>query len=108
MQFFNKAYSLHGNPIKLLEEIHYFGVIMKSKLIFDSHLEYVINQANRQLGFIMRNYDSFEGPESVLALYYSSICCRSNCVSVVWFPQYTTNNQRLENIQNIFFLISIA
>ena len=48
-------YYLYDNPLRIVSEAKYLGVLLDSKLGFDKHIETVCMKANGVLAFLKRN-----------------------------------------------------
>ena len=52
----NTTYMLHGQVLEAVTSAKYLGVdIYSSTLSWNSHIDHVVGNANRSLGFIRRN-----------------------------------------------------
>ena len=66
------------------------GILLDTKLSFDSHVNYAISRAYSMLGFLKRNTTEFSDPFTLKVLYnafvrpYLEYCC------IIWNPIYVT------------------
>ena len=101
----NYEYKLSTNDIEPLERvscIRDLGIMMDSKLKFREHVNIIINKANKQLGFVMRNSKNFQSKETLRILYMSLVRPILTYNSVVWYPQNKETFDRLDKIQHKF------
>ena len=78
-------YYLYDNPLRIVNEAKYLGVLLDSKLSFNKHIETVCKKANGVLAFLKRNlYNcNFQIRSQVYMLYVRPIL---EYASTVWAP----------------------
>lgn len=92
-------YYLNITPLKAVTSYKYLGVHITSTLSWSLHVDEVINNGNRMLSNIRRNFSS--PPMSLkLILYNMLIRSKMEYASSIWDPHVETLNQSLELIQN--------
>lgn len=92
-------YHINNTLLTKVKSVKDLGVMLDSKLVFDTHIENIIRKAYRNLGFIARNTKSFTKPASVVALYNSLVRSHLEFVSIVWNPNYVKYIERIEKVQ---------
>lgn len=99
---FNFKYNINGSELEQVDSIRDLGVVLDGKLAFDEHVEYVVNKANKMLGFIIRSTKLFANIDCIKSLYYSYVYSTLNYASVVWSPSYAVHSDRIESVQKRF------
>lgn len=95
-------YTFYNNTIDREMVMRDLGVYIDSKFSFSHHLEYVINKANSQLGFLKRNSTDFKDPYTVRILYFAFVRSQLEYCDVIWDPSYNTYKCRIERVQRRF------
>lgn len=85
-----------------VSEFSDLDIILDSKLTFNLHLNYIINKANRMLGFIKRFSRDFRDPYVLKLLFVSFVRPILEYGCVVWSPYYSVHINRLEAVQRRF------
>lgn len=98
----NHSYLLNNVQITQTNEIKDLGVLFDNKLKFDRHVDVVVRQASRNLGFLMRSTKGFSDPKCLKTLYYSLVRSRLEYASVIWNTSLSTYSDRLERLQRRF------
>ena len=75
-----------------------FGVLFKSNLKFDEHIDNTINKVNRITGLIKRKF-KFIDKDLFLILYKSLIWSHLDYGNLIFYPTTKKCNQVLENAQ---------
>lgn len=96
------SYKLKAQVLIKVTEVRDLGVIHDTKLTYNKHLDYIINKANRSLGFIRRVSSEFTNIKTIKILYCSYVRSSLEYCSQVWNPQYHIYINRLESIQKRF------
>lgn len=78
------------------------GVTLDAKLLFETHIETIVQRAYRNLGFILRVTQGFKNQSSLLSLYNSTIRPILEYSAVVWNPVYRKYVDRIEGVQKKF------
>lgn len=71
-------------------------------MTFQLHIDKLVNDCNRTLGYIKRQCADFNNSKTILTLYYSYVFSKLQFASVIWSPVYRNNVERLEKIQRNF------
>lgn len=95
-------YSLSGTVLSRVEKIKDLGVIFDNKLIFDEHINAIVNKASKALGFIIRTSSEFKQIKTIKILYCAFVRSHLEYASQVWNPTYGIYINRIENIQKKF------
>lgn len=91
--FFNNVSLEHVSCYK------YLGVHISSTLSWDSHIQYITNNANRMLGFLKRNFSTV--PVSLkLLLYKTLVRSKLDYASSIWDPGTDVLTLAVEAVQN--------
>lgn len=99
---FPSSYTLQDKIISKLTATKDLGVIHDQKLIFDLHIDSILNKASRSLGFIMRSSKPFRNMKTIKILYCAYVRSHLEYASQIWNPQYDLYIGRLERIQKKF------
>lgn len=93
------TYHLNSKPLASVSSYKYLGVHITSNLSWKLHVEYVINNANRMLGYLKRNF--FLAPSSLkLTMYKSLIRPKLEYAAAVWDPSHSSLISLIESVQN--------
>lgn len=88
-----------------LENVNFkkdLGVILDPQLTFNSHVDYIVSNAFRMLGFIRRNTKEFSDPYALKALYFAFVRSVLDYCSTIWNPYYHNHSLRIERVQKCF------
>lgn len=92
-------YLLNSVPLESVSSYKYLGVHISCNLNWTVHTEYIINNANRMLGYLRRNFSTV--PSSVkLILYKTLIRPKLEYAASVWDPMHVKLITALELVQN--------
>ena len=92
-------YRIAGFVLEQVTSYKYLGVHITANLSWQMHVNYIVNNANRMLGYLRRNFSM--APSSLkLLLYKSLVRSKLEYASSVWDPglEFLINN--LESVQN--------
>lgn len=93
------VYYLDGIALDSVSSYKYLGVNITNNLTWSVHIEYIINNANRKLGYLRRNFS--KAPSSLkLLLYKTLIRSKLEYACSVWDPSFHNLINRLEMVQN--------
>lgn len=95
-------YSIGNEPLERAYVVKDLGVMLDSELNFREHYNYIINKANRNLGFIFRISSEFRDPYCLRSLYFSLVRSILETAAVVWSPFHNVWIDRIEKIQSKF------
>lgn len=94
-------YSIEGTNLNRVDTITDLGVVLDSKLTFQSHIDSLVSRGLSRLGFVLRSSTELS-LSSVRILYISLVKSLLNYASPVWSPAYQVHIDRVEAIQNKF------
>lgn len=92
------SYNISGVVLDSVLSYKYLGVHITNNLSWDTHIQYVINNANRMLGYLKRNF-SLASTSLKLLLYKSLVRSKLEYAAAIWDPGITLASS-LEAIQN--------
>lgn len=95
-------YIIKNKLLKRVSEIRDLGVLLDSKLLFQSHVEHITSKALKMLGFILRVSSVFKNPQTFKILYISYVRSHLEYASTVWNPHCSTYKLNIERVQNKF------
>ena len=99
----NSLDKITNEPLERVSSIRHLGVITDSELNIFDHLNYVINKANKQLGFIKSHSKDFNNNETLRLLNMALVSLIIWYNSTIWYPIHAETITRLERIQHKFF-----
>lgn len=91
------TYTIRGHPIERVEEIRDLGVIMDSKLSFNSHREFIKSKADNKLAFIKRECHKTFKLDNAKLLYRALVRSHLEFASFIWTPYQITNKITVES-----------
>jgi hypothetical protein len=95
-------YKLNNEPLASVTACKDLGVMFDKEMRFDLHVEKLLNEASRLLGFIMRTCYGFSDINVILYLYKSLVRSKLEYAALIWNPYQSTYSDALERIQNKF------
>lgn len=98
----NFDYHLGTHPVNVTSQIRDLGVALDSKLLFCGHVDMVMSEASKRLGFIIRVSRHFTNIQTIMSLYTAFVGSILNFASVVWNPSYAVYIDRIESLQKKF------
>lgn len=99
---FRTDYIINGTRLAEVDTIRDLGITVDGQLCFSNHIDRIIKEANKSLGFILRNTKDFKKPSSLILLYNSYVRSKLEYCSTVWSPDYTIHKNRIERVQKKF------
>jgi len=92
------SYLLYDQPLKLVNEARYLGIMIDSKLNFNTQVHLVCKKANNALSFLKRNLYSCQREVKAEAyqIYVRPILEYATCA---WAPHTQSNIDKLEAVQ---------
>lgn len=96
------SYSLENVPLTRPSSFKDLGVIFDNKLSFVNHIDALICDVNKTLGFIIRNGRDFSNISTLKLLYTSFLRSKLEYASPVWQPCYNIHSSKLESVQRHF------
>lgn len=95
-------YSMEQDVLSRVDSVRDLGVLLDSKLSFSNHIEKMVSEATRMLGFILRNCKSFNNIDALKTLYFSLVRSKLEYGSLIWSPVYAKYNLMVEQVQRKF------
>lgn len=95
-------YHLDGTALKRPDTFRDLGVIFDPKLAFNAHIENVVGNSFKTLGFIVRCSREFTDINTLRTLYCCFVRSKLEYASLVWSPNYDLYINNLENVQRKF------
>lgn len=83
------------------------GVLFDSKLIFNSHIDYIIPRVYSTLAFIKRHSSEFFDPYIRKILYTSFVRSKLEYAHIVWNPSTDFQINRIERVQRKFIKFAL-
>ena len=78
------------------------GIVFDSNLLFNAHIQDIVNLSLRSLGFIIRSCSDFTSIETFKVLYFAFVRSRLEYASIVWSPLYKKYDKAIESVQRKF------
>lgn len=96
------TYHINGNILFRPPTFKDLGVIFDKKLSFVNHIETLVADCQKTLGFIVRNSSGFSNLNTLKLLYFSFIRSKLEYACIIWSPHYNVHITNLENVQRRF------
>lgn len=88
-----------GSVLEQVTSYKYLGVHITSDLSWQTHINFIANNANRMLGYLRRNFS--RAPSSLkLLLYKTLVRSKLEYASSVWDPGHEFLINQIESVQN--------
>ena len=98
MNIFDAQYSIHGTPLRIVDEAKYLGVTIQSNLNWKPHINNICKKANSTRGFLQRNLRKC--PSTVKEQAYKTYVRPTlEFNSTVWDPHQQDLVSQLEMVQ---------
>ena len=94
----NSEYILHGQVLETVTCARYLGVDVSSTLSWNSHIDRVVNNANRTLGYIRRNIKC-QNTDVRESAYNTLVRPQLEYASAVWDPHTKERISKIEMVQ---------
>lgn len=95
----SQVYYLNNLPLEQVTSYKYLGIHITYNLTWATHINNIVNNANRALGYLRRNF--FKAPHSLkLLLYKTLIRPKLEYATSVWDPNNLNLINALELVQN--------
>lgn len=92
-------YNISGSLLEQVTTYKYLGIDITANLSWQAHIDYIVNNANRMLGYLRRNFSM--APSSLkLLLYKTLVRSKLEYACSVWDPGLETLTNQLESVQN--------
>lgn len=95
-------YEIQGTILSRLKTIKDLGVIFDERFSFIPHIETMIADASKVLGFIIRISRQFSSTSIVKLLYQSFVRSKLDYCSLIWSPIYECHSYSIESVQRRF------
>lgn len=96
---FSTTYLLDNSALELVTSYRYLGVHITNTLTWSVHINKIISNANRSLGYLRRNFSSAPVPLKLL-LYKTLIRSKLEYAASIWDPSTGVLTSALELVQN--------
>jgi hypothetical protein len=101
------TYFIEGVQLERVTVINDLGVTLNTKGNFDSHIDKIVNEGKRALGYMKRRSIEFKDPYVTKLLYCSLVRSRLEYCSTVWNSIGITLSGRIESIQKQFLIFAL-
>jgi hypothetical protein len=91
-------YTLSLNLLNRPETIKDLGVIFDRNLSFTSHIDHVVFDSMKQLGFLIRNLRDFQSSRTLTMLFNAFVRSTLHYACIIWQPHYNIQAAKLEQI----------
>lgn len=95
-------YKICGHDLDRVSEIRDLGVVMDSKLSFIPHVDKIVANSYKFLGFILRVGKPFKNASTYKLLFNSYVRSRLEFASPVWNPHQRVHQDKIEKLQRKF------
>lgn len=95
----SRIYKINGTVIELVSSFKYLGVHLSSNLTWNCHIDHLINNASRALGFLKRRL-FLADQETKLLAYTSLVRSKMEYASIIWNPHQSYLIEQIETLQN--------
>lgn len=95
-------YTLNNTAISRSYCVKDLGIFFDSTFTFVNHINYMISNANKALGFILRNCKDFRDINILKILYFCFVRSKLEYGSIIWFPIYQCHIDNIESVQRRF------
>ena len=91
-----------SKPLERVQETKDLGILMNVKLDFGQHINSIVKNAFRMLGFLKRESFNLRNPFTVMSLYKTLIRSHLEYASVIWNPSKNVHISKIERVQRKF------
>lgn len=95
-------YQINDNVLERCNQFKDLGVTFDTTLSFIPHINSVVAQCLKLLGFIIRNTRSFENVCALKMLYYAFIRSKLEYCSIIWSSCYNVHSNSVDKVQRRF------
>lgn len=99
----NFKYNIAQQELNKVASVRDLGVVLDSKLIFDTHIDLIVKKSFKMLGFLLRIGKRFSNASTFVNLYNTLVRPHLEYASVCWSPHYQIHINRIESVQKRFF-----
>lgn len=100
-------YQYGDYSFKIVSEHRDLGVIVDSKLNFNSHIEFITSKASSALGFIKRFGHDIRDINTLKAIYFALVQSNLEYCSIVWSPHYAIHSKKIEGVLKNFTMFAL-
>lgn len=93
-------YKINNNIVERVHIIKDLGVIYDSRMNYKLHINKIVRDAHRMLGFVLRQTQPFRNVNTVRNLYCSLVRPKLEYASLVWGDQPHSHLYEIEKVQN--------
>jgi hypothetical protein len=91
-------YTLSLNLLNRPETVKDLGVIFDRKLSFTRHIDHVVSDSMKQLGFLIRNSRDFQSSRTLTMLFNAFVRSKLHYACIIWQPHHNIQAAKLEQI----------
>lgn len=95
-------FSINGHNLDTVSCVKDLGVLLDTKLSFNTHIDGIVSRASKLLGYIRRTTTSFSNLRCLVILYTAFVRSITDYCSIIWSPYYHIHINRLEAVQRKF------
>ena len=95
-------YTINDVTLNRVDTVTDLGVSIRSNLTFDAHINRIVNEASRNLGFIIRQGKAFTNIETFKTLYYAYVRSKLEYASIIWHSHTLCSMRKIEALQSRF------
>lgn len=95
-------YTINNQILTRVTEYFDLVVLFDERLSFTPHVRYVVAQANRSLGFVMRNCRAFTNVDALKTLYFAYVRSKLEYASIIWGPVLASDILSIEKVHRRF------
>ena len=99
---FEYNYELDNYILERCNSIKDLGVLYDSQFSFKEHVDNLVANAKKVLGFIIRNCKEFSNIDTLKNLYFALVRTKLEYCALAWFPYYNYQVGKIENVQRRF------
>lgn len=100
-------YHIDDAVLMRVHTINDLGVTFDSKINFNAHIDKIVNESRRVLGFLKRRAKEFNDPYVTKSLYQSLVRSKLEYATVVWNMSGKTKSAKIESVQKQFLLFAL-
>lgn len=95
-------YNIADIELHRIESVKDLGVTYDSAVNFKKHVQYVVADSYRNLGFLFRQSHEFKNIYTIKMLYSTIVRPKLEYASTIWHPNTLGETKQIEKIQNKF------
>lgn len=95
-------YKIGDQQVTRANSVNDLGVTFDHRLSFKEHIDNIVNQSLRMLGFILRITKSFKNIKTLVILYNALVRSKLEYCCQIWGPYYDIYIEQLERVQRKF------